>query len=103
MATTAGIATMDDKADRMAERRDIVDEDAMTAKDLSVDAAAKGQGVSGYETLSLWQSVKAFKVNTAVCFAVAFSAATDGYQIGSAQLFLCRKADILTQADNEIA
>ncbi|KAH7000110.1 hypothetical protein EDB80DRAFT_723194 [Ilyonectria destructans] len=66
------------------------EENAMTAKDLSVNAAAKGQGVSGYGTLSLWQSAKSFKVNTAVCFAVAFSAATDGYQIGSVQLFLRR-------------
>lgn len=53
-----------------------------TPKDIAVEAAAKGQGVSGYETLSLWETVKTFKVNTAYCFLVAFSAATDGYQIG---------------------
>ena len=52
-------------------------------KGLAAEAAEKGQGVSGYETLSLWETVKLFKVNTAYCFLVAFSAATDGYQIGS--------------------
>lgn len=51
-------------------------------KEASMEAAAKGQGISGYEGLSLWQTVKAFKVNTLTCFIVAFSAATDGYQIG---------------------
>ncbi|KAF4809032.1 MFS transporter fmqE [Colletotrichum siamense] len=51
-------------------------------KDVTLDAAAKGQGVSGYETLTLWETFKAFKVCSATCFAVAFSAATDGYQIG---------------------
>lgn len=53
-----------------------------TPKDIAVEAAAKGQGVTGYETLSLWETVKTFKVNSAYCFLVAFSAATDGYQIG---------------------
>lgn len=51
-------------------------------KDVTLDAAAKGQGVSGYETLTLWETFKAFKVCSATCCAVAFSAATDGYQIG---------------------
>ncbi|RSL78605.1 hypothetical protein CEP52_003987 [Fusarium oligoseptatum] len=57
-------------------------EHGITRKDLALDAASKGQGISGYETLSLWETVKAFKVNAAICFAVTFSAATDGYQIG---------------------
>ena len=51
-------------------------------KDAVVDAATKGQTVTGYETLSLWETVMTFKVATAFCFAAAFSAATDGYQIG---------------------
>jgi hypothetical protein len=62
-------------------------EHGITRKDLALDAASKGQGVSGYETLSLWETVKAFKVNAAICFAVTFSAATDGYQIGYLQAF----------------
>lgn len=57
-------------------------DNALKPSDAINDAAATGQGVSGYENLSLWQTIKAFKVNAAVCFAVSFSAATDGYQIG---------------------
>jgi hypothetical protein len=51
-------------------------------KEASAEAAAKGQGISGYETLTIWQTIKTFKVCTFVCFMVAFSGATDGYQIG---------------------
>ncbi|KAL0931581.1 MFS alpha-glucoside transporter [Colletotrichum truncatum] len=51
-------------------------------KNLSSEAAATGQGVSGYEDLSLWATVKKFKFNSFICFIVALSAATDGYQIG---------------------
>ncbi|KZL80761.1 mfs alpha-glucoside transporter [Colletotrichum incanum] len=75
--------TTDDKpeidlehADNAFEGRDV------NPKHASLDAAAKGQGVSGYETLTLWETMKAFKLCSATCFAVAFSAATDGYQIG---------------------
>lgn len=56
--------------------------DEAEGKDAAVDAATKGQTVTGYETLSLWETVKTFKVATAFCFAAAFSAATDGYQVG---------------------
>ena len=52
------------------------------SKEASAEAAAMGQVISGYEDLTVWQTVKAFKVCTAYCFLVAFSAATDGYQIG---------------------
>ncbi|KAM6516456.1 hypothetical protein FALCPG4_014639 [Fusarium falciforme] len=48
----------------------------------AVDAASKGQAASGYEHLTPWQTVKTFKVATAVCFFAAFSAATDGFQVG---------------------
>ncbi|OBR14265.1 MFS alpha-glucoside transporter [Colletotrichum higginsianum IMI 349063] len=70
----AGIAF--EHADNAAEGRDA------TPKHASLDAAAKGQGVSGYETLTPWETMKAFKLCSATCLAVAFSAATDGYQIG---------------------
>jgi hypothetical protein len=53
------------------------------SKEAALEAEARGQGVSGYETLTLWQTAKKFKLNVAICFAVTFSAATDGYQIGS--------------------
>ncbi|KAM0421157.1 hypothetical protein ACHAPT_011049 [Fusarium lateritium] len=60
-----------------------VNQGVVTAeKTLSSDAAAAGQGVSGYETLTIWETAKKFKVNTFVCFLMALSAATDGYQIG---------------------
>jgi hypothetical protein len=51
-------------------------------KDAAMDAATKGQATTGYETLSLLQTALTFKFSTLVCFAAAFSAATDGYQIG---------------------
>jgi hypothetical protein len=51
-------------------------------KSLTVEAAAAGQGVSGYETLTLWQTIKKFKFNVFVCTSMAISAAADGYQIG---------------------
>lgn len=63
------------------EHRDSIVQNA-EYKDTALDAAAKGQGVSGFEKLTLWQTMKAFKVCTATCALVAFSAATDGYQIG---------------------
>jgi hypothetical protein len=45
------------------------------------DAAVKGQATSGYETLTLWETIKTFKIATAYCFAAAFSAGADGYQM----------------------
>ncbi|KAH8806186.1 hexose transporter [Xylogone sp. PMI_703] len=52
------------------------------SSDAALDAATKGQVVTGYEDLSVWDTVKTFKLCTFICFAMAFSAATDGYQIG---------------------
>jgi hypothetical protein len=43
---------------------------------------ARGQAISGYESLSVFETVKTFKMATLICFLAAFSAATDGYQIG---------------------
>ncbi|WKT53474.1 Major facilitator, sugar transporter-like [Fusarium oxysporum f. sp. vasinfectum] len=54
-------------------------EQAFKASEVKIET---GHLSSGYESLSLWQTVKVFKVATAYCFAAAFSAATDGYQIG---------------------
>ncbi|KAH6950410.1 general substrate transporter [Ilyonectria sp. MPI-CAGE-AT-0026] len=47
-----------------------------------LDATANGQARTGFETLTLRETVLKFKLCTAVCFAAAFSAATDGFQIG---------------------
>ena len=65
----------------LAEHKETADETACAPKGLMADAAARGQGTTGYEELSIWQTVKAFKVTSAVCFLAALSAATDGYQI----------------------
>lgn len=54
----------------------------LKSSDAVADAATKGQAATGYEALTPWETVQTFKVCTAVCFAAAFSAATDGYQIG---------------------
>ncbi|KAL4747009.1 hypothetical protein BDW72DRAFT_209932 [Aspergillus terricola var. indicus] len=51
-------------------------------KAISAEAAARGQGATGYETLTVWQTVCMFKINSLICMLVTFSAATDGYQIG---------------------
>lgn len=66
-----------------AEHVDHADEMGLGPKDIAIDAAAKGQATSGYENLTPWETVKKFKICTLVCFLAAFSAATDGYQIGS--------------------
>jgi hypothetical protein len=57
-------------------------EDEIKPSESVVDAVARGQATSGYETMTLWETVKTFKVASIACFAAAFSAATDGYQIG---------------------
>lgn len=70
---------------RSAEQADHVEiPDGTTAKhdDVVLDAAAKGQAITGFETLTLRETVLKFKLCSAVCFAAAFSAATDGFQIG---------------------
>jgi hypothetical protein len=54
----------------------------MTPKDVAMDAAMKGQATTGYETLTPWETIRTFKMSTLMCFLAAFSAATDGYQIG---------------------
>lgn len=76
---TATEKVMDDIT---TERKESLSRTDTEYKETALDAAAKGQGVSGFETLTLWQTVKAFKVCTATCALVAFSASTDGYQIG---------------------
>ncbi|CAH0003806.1 unnamed protein product [Clonostachys byssicola] len=64
------------------EHTEEIEQNALSPKDIVADAAAKGQGTTGYETLTVWETVKAFKMNALYCFLVTFSAATDGYQIG---------------------
>ncbi|KAI8660344.1 MFS domain-containing protein [Fusarium keratoplasticum] len=66
----------------VAEHQEVADEAAHSPKDLNSEAAARGQGVSGYEELTPWQTVMKFKMNCLICTAMTISAGTDGYQIG---------------------
>jgi hypothetical protein len=77
--TSTEVAT---KSTVVADHIEYEDEGALK-HDATMNAALNGQAVSGYECLSPWQTVKAFKLCTLICFAAAFSAATDGYQVGS--------------------
>lgn len=57
-------------------------DDAPVKGDAAVDAATRGQAMTGYEHLSVIGTIKTFKLASLICVAMAFSAATDGYQIG---------------------
>ncbi|GAQ02719.1 hypothetical protein ALT_0040 [Aspergillus lentulus] len=57
-------------------------DDAPVKGDTAVDAATRGQAMTGYEHLSVIETIKTFKLASLICVAMAFSAATDGYQIG---------------------
>jgi hypothetical protein len=64
-------------------------DDALKPSEAVADAVTKGQALSGYEALSPWKTVNTFRLCSFICFAAAFSAATDGYQIGSVKLDPC--------------
>ncbi|KAF4555557.1 Sugar (and other) transporter-like protein 33 [Elsinoe fawcettii] len=76
------IALAADEKKFETEHRDVIDDAPLSTKQVIVEAAAEGQGVSGYETLTPWQTIKTFRIAAGVCALAAFSAATDGYQIG---------------------
>lgn len=67
-----------DKATRRVHRKQ---NDGLThaTMDAIQDASDRGQIASGYEGLSVWETVKLFKFNVFTCLLVTFSAATDGY------------------------
>lgn len=62
-------------------------EDGFEKSDPAFEAATKGQVTTGYEELGAFETIKTFKLCTLVCFAMAFSAATDGYQIGYVKIW----------------
>ena len=70
-----------EKTDPVQVQLDSHIESTTVHRDVTVDAATKGQAATGYETVSLWDTVKTFKIATACCFAAAFSAGADGYQM----------------------
>ncbi|RSL42337.1 hypothetical protein CEP54_015512 [Fusarium duplospermum] len=57
-------------------------DDVLQPKDAVLDAATKGQALTGYETLTPWETFKMFKWCTFYAFVAAFAAGADGYQIG---------------------
>ncbi|KAJ5984667.1 general substrate transporter [Penicillium waksmanii] len=65
-----------------ARQIEYIAEDTLEKHDPAFNAAIKGQATTGYEELGVVETIKTFKLCTLVCFAMAFSAATDGYQIG---------------------
>ena len=46
-----------------------------------LDAEARGQQESGYESLGAWETIKKFRRTALYMFFVTFAAATDGYQV----------------------
>jgi hypothetical protein len=79
----AATRTTGEQPKTSAEHIELSNEAVIKPSEVILDAATKGQAVSGYEGLGVWNTIKTFKICTVVCFAMAFSAATDGYQIGS--------------------
>jgi hypothetical protein len=77
------VEPLPEKPASLVEYVETTDDGKFKSSEAVLDAATKGQIISGYETLGLWETVKTFKFSSAVCFAAAFSAGTDGYQIGS--------------------
>lgn len=73
------------------EQHEVADEAPETLKDLSSAAAAQGQGLSGFEDLSAWETIKLFKYSSLFCFLASVSAAAEGYQIG----YVCTLIDLL--------
>ncbi|RSL97228.1 hypothetical protein CDV31_013136 [Fusarium ambrosium] len=76
------MAPYEKPTDDVAQHQEVVhqvENDPSTS--LAAVAAAKGQTTTGYESMTVWETIKAFKICCLVCFAAAFSAATDGYQI----------------------
>jgi hypothetical protein len=74
---------MTEKTATLTDHHEFVDDEGnLKSSDVVADAATQGQAITGFEHLTPWQTVKQFKMATALCFAAAFSAATDGYQIG---------------------
>jgi hypothetical protein len=51
------------------------------ASDAALDASVHGQAINGFEHLTPWETIKAFKYNTFVCSILAFAAAADCYQV----------------------
>ncbi|KAL4979006.1 hypothetical protein BDW66DRAFT_157869 [Aspergillus desertorum] len=74
------------------------------AERTAIDAANRGQLATGYEHLTVLETIKTFKIANLMCFAMAFSAATDGYQIGINASIIANKgfvAQFTTQTSDD--
>ncbi|KAF6802055.1 MFS alpha-glucoside [Colletotrichum sojae] len=74
-----------------ADHLDRVETGPMKPAEIVSVAIAQGQITSGYETLTLWQTVKKFRLVSFVCFMAALSAATDGYQVAMSASIIANK------------
>ncbi|KAH7136976.1 general substrate transporter [Dactylonectria estremocensis] len=81
MAAPNDRKTSIEKTDPVEARLDDQIESSPAREQVAADAVTKGQAATGYETVSLWDTVRTFKIATACCFAAAFSAGADGYQM----------------------
>ena len=77
MATNTNTKTSADQVEELDHH-----ESTLKPSEIAQDAAAKGQATTGYEKLTILQSVKTFRRTIVFCTLAAFSAAADGYQIG---------------------
>ncbi|KAJ4191822.1 hypothetical protein NW767_010728 [Fusarium falciforme] len=77
MATNTNTKTSADQVEELDHH-----ENTLKPSEIAQDAAAKGQATTGYENLTILQSVKTFRRTIVFCTLAAFSAAADGYQIG---------------------
>ncbi|KAJ4237546.1 hypothetical protein NW757_013282 [Fusarium falciforme] len=77
MATNTNTKTSADQVEELDHH-----ENTLKPSAIAQDAAAKGQATTGYENLTILQSVKTFRRTIVFCTLAAFSAAADGYQIG---------------------
>lgn len=70
----------DEKVEAYQGEIDHVEANTANKHDAQDNALARGQVESGYESLTILQTIKHFKMACLVCGLATFAAATDGYQ-----------------------
>lgn len=76
----------DEKVEAYRGESDHVEAHATSKHDAQDIALARGQVESGYESLTILQTIRHFKMACLVCGLATFAAATDGYQSMSSPL-----------------
>ncbi|KAH7025669.1 general substrate transporter [Microdochium trichocladiopsis] len=69
-------------------------EASLKPDEATADAVAKGQLATGFENMTLWQTISTFKIASACCVLAAFSAGADGYQVGMNSSIIANKGFI---------